>query len=224
MTELFDCRTKFWKLKKYPYEGTGCPSKNIKMHCKSSSKKYFRIARVCLPTTDNSVDTGDGVSEMTLLYTLYLMNGSDRFWKKYFKKHSQTRLHSSRMHTAQLLTVSPNMHCTGGGACSGGCLVPGGVPGPGGLPLWREGVCSWGVVSQHALRQTPPWTEFFTHTTENITLPQTSFAGGKMIITSSFLPLFSMSTSASQNWSRVSANRFSYPSPSVWQKNHILKG
>ena len=42
----------------------------------------------------------------------------------------------------------------------GGCLVPG------------------GVVSQHALRQTPPWTEFLTHASENITLPQTSFAGG----------------------------------------------
>ena len=36
-----------------------------------------------------------------------------------------------------------------------------------------------GVVSQHALRQTPPpWTEFLTHASENITLPQTSFAGG----------------------------------------------
>ena len=35
------------------------------------------------------------------------------------------------------------------------------------------------MVSQHALRQTPLWTEFLTHTTENITLPQTSFAGGK---------------------------------------------
>ena len=37
-----------------------------------------------------------------------------------------------------------------------------------------------GVVSQHTLRQTPPlWTEFLTHASENITLPQTSFAGGK---------------------------------------------
>ena len=40
----------------------------------------------------------------------------------------------------------------------------GGVSAPGG----------WGVVSQHALRQTPSWTD----TCENITLPQTSFAGG----------------------------------------------
>ena len=32
-----------------------------------------------------------------------------------------TRLHSSRMHTTRLLTVSPSMHCAGGG-----CLLPGG--------------------------------------------------------------------------------------------------
>ena len=57
-----------------------------------------------------------------------------------------------------------------GGAWSrgGGCLLWGGrVPGP------------RGVVSQHALRQTPLlWTEFLTHATENITLSQTSLAGG----------------------------------------------
>ena len=60
-----------------------------------------------------------------------------------------TRMHSSRMHTARLLPVSPSMHCSGGlplvpgGVCLwslGGCLplVPWGVPasGPGGcLPL-----------------------------------------------------------------------------------------
>ena len=52
-----------------------------------------------------------------------------------------TRLHSSRMHTARSLTVSPSMHCAGGSA-SGGCLLP-------------EGGCLLqGVVSQHALKQT----------------------------------------------------------------------
>ena len=76
-------------------------------------------------------------------------------------------LHYSRMRTTCLLTVSPSMHC------AGGCLFPGGsaprgvsapgVSAPGGLLrgclLW--GVCSrgclvpGGVVSQHALRQTP---------------------------------------------------------------------
>ena len=68
------------------------------------------------------------------------------------------RMHSSRMRTACTLTVSPSMLCS------------------------RGGVWSRGVVSQHALRQTPPpWTEFLTHASENITLPQTSFAGGKKV-------------------------------------------
>ena len=75
-----------------------------------------------------------------------------------------TRLHSSRMHTACLLTVSSSMHCAGGVGVS----VPGG------------GQCLLlGVVSQHALRQTPLWTEFLKHATENITLSQTSIVGGK---------------------------------------------
>ena len=49
----------------------------------------------------------------------------------------ETRLDSSRMHTVHLLTVSPSMRCTGGGAGPG---VPWswGVPGLG-------GVCSRGV-------------------------------------------------------------------------------
>ena len=52
------------------------------------------------------------------------------------KFYLTTRLHSSRMRTTRLLTVSPSMHC------SGGYLVPGGMLCPGG--------------SQHALRQTLP--------------------------------------------------------------------
>ena len=37
------------------------------------------------------------------------------------------------------------------------------------------------LATTHAPRQpcTPPWTEFLTHASENITLPQTSFAGRK---------------------------------------------
>ena len=71
----------------------------------------------------------------------------------------------------------------------GGCVCSGGVSAPrgGGCLLWEggllQGVCLvWGVysggvclvpgVSQHALRQTPPWTEFLTHACENITLAQ----------------------------------------------------
>ena len=68
----------------------------------------------------------------------------------------KTRLHSSRMHTARMFTVSPSMLCTGG-----------------------EGACSWGV-SQHALQQTPPMNRM-TNRCKNITLPQTSFAGGKKL-------------------------------------------
>ena len=67
------------------------------------------------------------------------------------------------MRTARSLTVSPSMLCTGpgpGGAWSRGC-----VPGPGGGVC----ACSQGVVSP----------EFLAHTSENITWPQTLFAGGK---------------------------------------------
>ena len=38
--------------------------------------------------------------------------------------HNKTRMHSSRMRTARLFTVSPSMHCSGGG----GGLLPGGYP------------------------------------------------------------------------------------------------
>ena len=55
------------------------------------------------------------------------------------------------MNTARLLTVSPSMHCAGGGLlASGGSALPGGSPCKGGLPG------QVGVVSQHALRQTVP--------------------------------------------------------------------
>ena len=65
------------------------------------------------------------------------------------------------MHTARLLTVSPSMHCARG-CVAGVYQVPGG-----GIPACTE-----------AEPPPPPWTEFLTHATENITLPQTSFAGG----------------------------------------------
>ena len=82
----------------------------------------------------------------------------------FYKKHFKTRLHSNRMRTARALTLSPSMLCAGRGAWSGGCMV-------------RGGAWSWGVVSQHALRQTPPVNRM-TNSCKNITLPQTSFAGG----------------------------------------------
>ena len=85
------------------------------------------------------------------------------------QKEEITRLHSSRMRTGRLLTVSPSMFCSRGrgawsrggassgvvgvpglggwgacsrgGACSGGCLVLGGYLVPG-------GACSRGAWSQ----------------------------------------------------------------------------
>ena len=77
-------------------------------------------------------------------------------------------MHSSRMRTARSLTVSPSM------LCSGGCLVWG-VPGPGGCLPGPGG----GISACTEADTRPVWTEFLTHACENITLPQTSFAGGK---------------------------------------------
>ena len=76
--------------------------------------------------------------------------------------------------------------CFPGGACflgervlPGGCVLPRGVCAswvcvlPRGVCFW--GVCaSWGVVSQHALRQTPPPVYRITDTSKNITLAPTS--------------------------------------------------
>ena len=67
-----------------------------------------------------------------------------------------------------------------GVALSGGCLVPSGawshqVPGPG-------GACSRRGRGIPACTEADPlWTEFLTHASENITLPQTSFASGNKI-------------------------------------------
>ena len=69
------------------------------------------------------------------------------------------------MRTTRLLPVSPSMHCSGGvparGVCTclGGCTYPGGCTCPGTPP--------------------PPVNRILTHASENITLPQTSFAGSK---------------------------------------------
>ena len=79
-----------------------------------------------------------------------------------------TRLHSSRMRTARTLTISPSMLCTrGGGATSQGCLGRGA----------SRGVSSWGVPPPGGL---PPVNRM-TNRCKNITLPQTSFAGGNNI-------------------------------------------
>ena len=105
-------------------------------------------------------------------------------------KKCKTRLHSSRMHTARLLIVSPSMHCAEWGCLLRGSLLLGVVCSGGGrCLLWGVsapgGVCSRGMsapggmwYSSYTEADTPLWTEFLTHATENITLPQTSFAGG----------------------------------------------
>ena len=60
-------------------------------------------------------------------------------------------MHSSRMRTARFLAVSPTMHCAGRGCLLlGGCLLLEGV-------VYFGRVSSGGgLLSQHALRQTPP--------------------------------------------------------------------
>ena len=103
------------------------------------------------------------------------------------------------MRTAGLLPVSPSMLCLGvylprGCTWSWGVyllpgvyLVPGGCTWsqrmyllelylvPGDVPAGGEGVPARWYLSRYP----PPRTEFLTHASENITLPQTSFAGGK---------------------------------------------
>ena len=70
------------------------------------------------------------------------------------------------MRTGRLLIVSHSL-------LPGGCLLPGGVC-PGGV---CSGGPAWGVVSQHAQVDTPPWTE--SHTSVK-TLPWPNFvAAGK---------------------------------------------
>ena len=78
----------------------------------------------------------------------------------------QTSMHSSGMRTSRLLAVSPSMHCSGGallqgGVCSGGVSAPGdvcsgAVSARGDGDLLQLGGGEGGLVSQHALRQTPP--------------------------------------------------------------------
>ena len=110
-------------------------------------------------------------------------------WQWFSRKKCQTRLHSSRMHTARSLTITSSMLCSGGG-----CLVPG-VPGQ--RDVWSRGAPAWsregylpgpggGLVpggwypSMHWGR-TPPVNRM-TDRCKNITLPQTSFAGGNELM------------------------------------------
>ena len=67
----------------------------------------------------------------------------------------------------------PRVGCVPGGCLPRGCLPEGRLPGGGGS---AQGVC----VSQHAMGQIPlPPMNRMTDRCKIITLPQTSFAGGK---------------------------------------------
>ena len=78
-------------------------------------------------------------------------------------------MHSSRMRTGHSLTVCWSLLPGGGVHASRGAMLPGGV------------CASGGVVSQHALRQTPPPVDRITDTSENITLATNSFRPVKIL-------------------------------------------
>ena len=82
-------------------------------------------------------------------------------------KH-ETRMYSSRMCTTRCCSYPQHALLPGGCTCTGGVPAQGGVPAGGGVSA--QGYTCPGT--------SPPWTEFLTHATGNITLPQTSFAGG----------------------------------------------
>ena len=76
----------------------------------------------------------------------------------------------------------------GGSPCQGGCLLPGGFSLPGGVPpSWEVSLPGWGGASFPgslpargvSLMGDPPPVNRMTNRCKNITLPQTSFAGGK---------------------------------------------
>ena len=102
-------------------------------------------------------------------------------------------MHSSRMHTTRAFTVCQSLLLGGDVPGPRGCAGPRGVPGPRGC-TWSRGVyLVLGVEGVHGLRkctwsggdlvpgvpgQVLPSVDRMTPVYENITLPQTSFAGG----------------------------------------------
>ena len=94
--------------------------------------------------------------------------------EKCCQKQGQTGMHSSRMRTARLLTVS--QHALPGG----GMYLPGGVPARGCTCL--GGVPARGYLPAGYLPRYPPMNRM-TDRCKNITLPQTSFEGGNNKLT-----------------------------------------
>ena len=97
-------------------------------------------------------------------------------------------MHSNRMHSARLLTTSRNILCILGGG-EGSTEVPPPVGRPGGMsahppgcrppldsdPLEAEPP---GLVTWDACWEATPFVNGMIHRCKNITLPQTSYAGG----------------------------------------------
>ena len=90
----------------------------------------------------------------------------------------QTRTHSSRMRTALALTIGRVCTCSGGGVPARGCTCPWEVP-VRGVYLPRGCTCPG----------TPPVNRK-TDKCKNITLSQTSFAGGNKIFIYSLFHLY----------------------------------
>ena len=90
-----------------------------------------------------------------------------------------TRLHSSRMRTARALTISPSTLCAGVmpglgvPGLGGGCMVPG----PWGCMV-LGGCLVLGGCGIPACTEADPSVNRMTNKCKNMTLPQTSFAGG----------------------------------------------
>ena len=63
-------------------------------------------------------------------------------------KNVSTSMHSSRMRITRLLPISPSMYCAVGVSAPGGLIL-------GGVCSWGVCSCVGGLLSQHALRQTP---------------------------------------------------------------------
>ena len=82
------------------------------------------------------------------------------------------------MCTAHLLTISHSILCISGGG--GGSAQANWMQSPGiQTPPEADPLVMWPVMP--AGKPTPLWTEGMTHTCDNNTLPQTSFAGGNKV-------------------------------------------
>ena len=93
-------------------------------------------------------------------------------------------MHSSRVRTTRMLTVSRSIRRRGSAQPpspdTDSPIPPDPAPPPGGRPpLDADTPSPGGRHTLHWCRSPLPWTEGMTHACENITLPLTSFAGGK---------------------------------------------